>query len=63
MLHTEENNGTRTRGSQKRNVRFLETGFVDQTDFIAFGIQQTDNDLPCNHRFPFQGHVVKVSLF
>jgi hypothetical protein len=58
MLHTEENKGTRTRGSQKRHVSFL-----DQTYFIAFSIQQTNNDLPCNRRFSFQDNAVKVNLF
>jgi hypothetical protein len=48
-------------GTQKRNARFLETGFVSRTDSNVVQYSGTNNGLPSNNRFVFQGNVLKVS--
>jgi hypothetical protein len=43
------------------NFRFLDTSFSRKKYFVIVRYSATNNDLPCNNRFRFQGNVFRVS--
>jgi hypothetical protein len=47
--------------AKTQSINFFETGPTSQTDFTGVWYSATNNGLPCNNQFRFEGNTVKVN--